>query len=151
MKYRRDYMDMNELGRLFGVSGRVVGSRLKELGLRDRWGNPTWQAESQRLTDYNYERHGTYTKLWHVERTVRILEDAGLELASPAPTDLIEPPEIAGPFSLKEADCDQWQIIGKDDAVAIVVTGEANARVVQRVMNIAHRAGMLEKILATTT
>ncbi len=146
MKYRREYMDMNELGRLFGVSGRVVGSRLKELGLRDYRRNPTQQAENQRLVDYDFERHGTYTKLWHVERTVKILEDAGLALVSPAPTDLIDPPELTGPFSIKEADCDQWQLVGSNGEVAIFVTGEMNAQVVQRVMNIAHKAGMLNKI-----
>lgn len=151
MKYLREYMDMVEIGRLFGVSGRQIGSRLKKLGLRDHFGNPSTQAKNQRLIDYDYERHGTYTKLWHVEMTVRILEEAGLELASPAPTDLIQPPDITGPFSIKETDCDQWQLVGSNGEVAIFVTGETNAKVVQRVMNIAHRAGMLEKILAQTT
>ena len=147
MKYRREYMDMNEIGRLFGVSGRVIGARLKKLRLRDRW-NPTSEAEAQQLIDCDYERHGTYTKLWHVERTVKILKDTGLELVSPLPTHLVEPPELGGPFSITDAGFDQWQLIGVDGEAAIVVTGESNARAVQRVINIAHRAGMLDKIRA---
>lgn len=150
MNYRREHMDLNELGRLFGVSGRQIGSRLKELGLRDRFGNPSTQAENQRLIDYDYERHGTYTKLWHVERTVKILQDAGLEPASPAPTDLIDPPELTGPFSVKELDCDQWQLVGGDGEVAIFVIGEINALVLQRVLNIAHKAEMFDTIRAQT-
>ena len=141
MKYRREYMDMNQLGRLFGVSGPVVGSRLKKLGLRDQWRNPTWRAENQQLTDYSYERHGTYTKLWHVERTVEILQDAGLELASPAP-ELSERPVESDPTRRSEP---------ANDEVGIVVTGETNARIVQRVMNIAHRAGILERLIVMNT
>lgn len=151
MKYRYEYMNMVDLGRLFGVSGQKIGKWLKELGLRTSFGSPTRDAFEEKLMSYDYEQWGTYTKLWHVERTVRLLEEAGHQRVVDPPTDLVEPPSLSGPFSLRHSDDDRWQIIGKDDAVAIVVTGETNARVVQRVMNIALRAGMLEKILATTT
>ena len=140
-------MDLNELGRLFGVNGRQIGLRLKTLGLRSQWGAPTRQAEDRQLIDYSYERHGTYTKLWHVVRTVKLLEDAGLELASPAPTDLLEPPVLVGPFCIAELKHDQWQIVGSNGETAIVVTGEGNARVVMRVMNVAHRAEVLARKL----
>lgn len=49
MKYRREYMDMNEIGRLFGVSGQQVGKWLKELGLRRNNGTPSTAAYDQKL------------------------------------------------------------------------------------------------------
>jgi len=144
MRPKQEYMNMNELGLLFAVSGKQAGKWLKELGLRDRFGNPTQRAYDEKLTSYDYERHGTYTTLWHAEKVVTILEQAG-HRRSGHPPELLEAPKLVGPFSIREADHNTWQLVGNDGEVAIVVTGDANARAVQRVMNIAHRAGMLEK------
>lgn len=151
MRYRHEYMNMVNLGRLFGVSGQRLGKWLKELGLRNQFGSPTRDAFDEKLLSYDYEQWGTYTTLWNAERTVRLLEEAGHQRIVDPPTDLVEPPSMTGPFSLRHSDDDRWQIVGKDGAVAIVVTGETNARAVRRVMNIAHRAGMLNEILAQTT
>lgn len=147
MKYRTEYMDMKELGRLFGVSGVVIGSHLRDLGLRDHWGKPSQQAENQRLIDYNYERHGTYTKLWHVEKTVRILENDGLKLASPAPTDLVKPPPLVGPFTIQAASKDTWQLVGADNEVVLTVIGEENAKAIRKLMNFADKNGHFKRTL----
>lgn len=151
MKYRTEYMDMNELGRLFGVSGRVIGSHLSDLGLRDPWGKPNQQAVNQRLIDYDYERHGTYTKLWHVERIVKILEDDGLKLASPAPTDLVKPPPLVGPFAIQDASKGTWNLEGRNGEVVLTVIGEENARAVRNLMNLADKSGHFRRVLASNS
>jgi hypothetical protein len=151
MKYRYEYLDMKELGRLFGVSGQKIGSHLSELGLRDHWGKPSQQAVNQRLVDYDYERHGTYTKLWHVEKTIKLLEDDGLELASPAPTDLIKPPRLVGPFSIQDASHDKWQLVNPDNKVVVTVIGEENAKAIRNLMNLAAKNGHFERVLAANS
>ena len=148
MKYRYEYLAMKDLGRLFGVSGRKIGSHLSELGLRDHWGKPSQQAENQRLIDYDYERHGTYTKLWHVDKTVKILEDDGLELAIRPPTDLVEPPRLIGPFTIQDAILDAWHVIGLDGEIVATVIGEQNAKAIRNLMNLAHENGNFERLLA---
>ncbi|OYW20583.1 MAG: hypothetical protein B7Z55_07080 [Planctomycetales bacterium 12-60-4] len=151
MKYKHEYMNMVDLGRLFGVSSHQIGKWLKELGLRRDNGTPSTAAYDQKLVSFSYERWGTYNAVWNAEKVVRILEDAGHQPVVNPPSNLVEPPTLIGPFSLRGLDGDRWQVIGSDGEAALVVTIEANARAVQRVMNIAHRAGMLDKILATTT
>lgn len=151
MKYGNEYLDMKELGRLFGVSGREIGSHLSELGLRDPWGKPNQQAVNQRLIDYDYERHGTYTKLWHVEKTVKILEDDGLKLASSAPTDLVEPPRLVGPFAIEDASLDTWRVIGSGGELVATVIGEKNAKAIRNLMNLADKNGHFKRVLAANS
>ncbi|MEZ5943921.1 MAG: hypothetical protein R3C18_21195 [Planctomycetaceae bacterium] len=151
MRFTTPYMNMADLGRLFGVSGQQVGKWLKELGLRRDNGTPSTAAYDQKLLSYDYERWGTYTTLWHTEKVACILRDAGHEPVVDPPSDLVEPPPLIGPFSLRQLDGDRWQLVGRDGEVAMFVTGETNARVVERVMNIAHHAGTLAGVRAQTT
>lgn len=151
MQFTTPYMNMADLGRLFGVSGQQVGKWLKELGLRRNNGTPSTAAYDQKLLSYDYERWGTYTTLWHTEKVVCILREAGHEPVVDPPTDLVVPPPLIGPFSLREVDGDQWQLVGSDGEVAMFVTGETNARIVERVMNIAYQAGTLDGVRALMT
>ena len=150
MKYKIEYMNMVDLGRLFGVSSHQIGKWLKDLGLRRANGTPSTTAYQQKLVSFSYEQWGTYNAVWHVDRVVRILEHADHQQVADLPSDLVELPTLTGPFSLREIGNGKQQIVGNDGEVAITVAGETNAKVVLRVMNIAHRAEMLEKIRATT-
>ena len=148
MRFRMEYMNMVELGKLFGVSGHQVGKWLKQAGLRRDYGSPSSKAYDQRLVSYDYERHGTYTTLWNAEKVVCILEEAGHQRIVNPPPELVEPPMLIGPFSLRESDNNTWQLVGKNGEVAVVVTGQTNARAVERVMNIAHRSGITERLIS---
>jgi len=150
MRFTAPYMNMADLGRLFGVSGQQVGKWLKEIGLRRDNGTPSTAAYDQKLLSYDYERWGTYTTLWYADKVVRILKEAGHEPIVDPPSDLVETPSLIGPFSIRELDDDRWRLVSSDGEVAMFVTGEINAQVVERVMNIAHKAEMLDKIRAQT-
>ena len=134
---------MTEIGRLFGVTGHQVGKWLKELDLRTECGNPSKEAYCHKLISAGYYQHGTYNKLWHTERVISLLEEAGHELIANPPPDLVEPRALIGPFTMRENSTDIWQLVGSDNEVAIVVTGRRNARLVQRVLNLAHQCGRL--------
>lgn len=150
MKFKHEFMNMVDLGRLFGVSSHQIGKWLKQLGLRRDDGSPSTAAYNQKLVSFNYERWGTYNAVWHVEKVTNILEEAGHQPIVDPPCDLVEPPEISGPFTIRKGKDDRWQIVGGDGEVAIFVNGETNARVIQRVLNIANKAELLNTIRAKT-
>ncbi len=147
MKYKQEFINMVDLGRLFGVSSHKVGKWLKELNLRDKYGTPTRQAYDQKLLSYDYERWGTYTTLWNAERTVSVLEEAGHTRIADPPDDLVEPPRLKGPFSVQQADRGKWHISGTDGEVVVFVVGQENARFIGRLLNTAERSGAIERNL----
>jgi len=148
MKYRYEYMNQGQLGKLFGETSHKVGDWLKDLGLRKRDGKPSSEAFNRNLVSQNYDANGTYCYVWHADRTVVALETAGHKRIPDPPLMLAEPPTLLGPFSLRESKNGTWQLLGSNDEVAIVVTGEANAKVVIRFLNLAHNCGKIEQLLS---
>lgn len=49
MKYKKEFMNMTEIGRLFGATGHQVGKWLKQLDLRTDCGNPSKEAYNHKL------------------------------------------------------------------------------------------------------
>ena len=76
-----DYMSMKELGVLFGVTSHKIGRRLKELDLRNDKGRPTRKAFELGLMKqrYSQSRLDIYSWVWHQDKTVALLEQAGME------------------------------------------------------------------------
>lgn len=148
MKYRYEYMNQGQLGDLFGETSHVVGRWLKELGLRNKQGSPSGEAFEKKLVSQNYDSNGTYSYVWHVERTVAELEAAGHKQVAVPPTTLVEPPVLKGPFTMRASNHDNWHLVGSDNEVAIAVTGEANAKVVAHLLNLAHRCRIVEPLLS---
>jgi len=147
MKLRYEFMNQRQLGQLFDATSHDVGKWLKELELRNRDGSPSSDAFNRKLVSKNYNTNGTYAYVWHAERTARLLEEAGHQLASILPTQVVETSTVKGPFTLRASDSETWHLVGSDSQVAIVVNGKENAEAVKRVMNIAHRGGILDRII----
>lgn len=74
------YGTLTVIGKRFGVSGKVIGKWLAELGLRVIGKQPTRRAIELGLIAKSTFNRGTGTfpiVLWDIEKTVRILEAAG--------------------------------------------------------------------------
>ncbi|QDU94128.1 hypothetical protein [Lignipirellula cremea] len=149
MKYKYEYMSMTQIGKLFGATSHQIGKWLKELGLRDGNGSPSSEAFERNLVDQRFDAKGNYIYQWHSEKTFELLEAAGHERVIDPPTDLVEPPQMKGPFKLRESENDTWRVVGSDSEVAIIVTGSKNARVVERLINLAHRTTFLDHLSAS--
>ena len=72
----KEYLSQTELGKLFGVSSHTIGEWLRDAGLRDPGGKPTFEgheyADTRPSTNPN-----TYFWVWHRKRTIRLLESRG--------------------------------------------------------------------------
>jgi len=75
---------MREIGRLFGVTNHTIGRKLKELGFRTADGKPSSEAFNRGLVEQKWtDDHQHYCWVWHVNKTVPLLEQAGLVKKSP--------------------------------------------------------------------
>ena len=63
------------------------------------------------------------------------------------PPELVAPPLLVGPFTLKKAENNSWHLVGPEREVAISVTGHSNAQVVGKILNLAHTSGYLDRLL----
>jgi hypothetical protein len=73
-----DYLTMRELGRLLGTTSHAVGRALKKVGLRTRDGKPSWAAFQGGFCDQRWYGEN-YVWAWARDKTLRVLEEAGLE------------------------------------------------------------------------
>ena len=146
MKYRFEFMNQGQIGDLFGESSHVVGKWLTNMGLRKN-GSPSSEAFQKKLVIQNHA-NGGYNYVWHTERTVAELENAGHKRVAAPPATVVEPPPLSGPFTLRAAKDETWQLVGSNNEVAIIVTGEANAKVVSRLLNSVHDCGKLQQPLS---
>jgi hypothetical protein len=84
-----EYVSLTDLGVLFGTTSQRIGRALESIGLYEpSEGSPTDLAYEQKLLGHRrYEALYGETKypsltLWHRERTVKLLEDAGRQQAA---------------------------------------------------------------------
>ncbi|MBY0522779.1 MAG: hypothetical protein K2R98_05255 [Gemmataceae bacterium] len=79
-----EFATMREIGRLFGVTNHTIGRKLKELGLRTPDGKPSSEAFSRGLVEQKWtDDHKHYCWVWHIAKTVPLLEKAGLVRQQP--------------------------------------------------------------------
>ncbi len=141
-----EYNKLTDLGRQFGVSSHVIGRWLAELGLRVVAGNPTpraWALELVRSvpTGRGDGDHPYY--IWHVARTVKLLEDAGhhhTENSEMKPVVAI-PNVLVGPFSSRISGSEGYEILNGNGNVFGWFTGEWAANWVVRLLNLADKHG----------
>lgn len=75
-----EFMSLTELGRLYGVSSHAVGQWLTTIGLRTPKKKPSAKAHQGGYVDQRGSTQpGTYFWVWHAERTMRVLDDAGFK------------------------------------------------------------------------
>lgn len=75
-----EYWTMKQIGEVFGVSSHVIGRKLKALGYRTLDGKPSAAAFGAGLVKQKFtDDYANYLWAWNRERTVRLLEAAGME------------------------------------------------------------------------
>jgi hypothetical protein len=73
-----DYLSLTELAHLYGVSRNKVGEWLVNLGLRAANKKPCAKAFNEGVVDQRDSTlPGTYFRVWHGEKTTRLLDEAG--------------------------------------------------------------------------
>jgi hypothetical protein len=73
-----EFLSLTELGRLYGVSSHMMGRWLVALGLRTREKKPSRDAfQGGYVSQRASTQPGTYFWVWHGERTMRLLHEAG--------------------------------------------------------------------------
>ncbi len=138
--YRYEHVSLTQLVALFGVSSHKVGDWLVEVGLRTDRKKPSAKAfDGKYVTTGPSRGEGTYAWVWHTQKTVKALEDAGHKRVSPPPLDLVEPPALAGPFTERRCPDGTTQIVNGDQSVSLVVLGDKNARFLCDLLNLAHQ------------
>lgn len=69
-----EYITLTELGEIYGVGARDVGSWLKGLGLREEDGRPSTEAIRDGLVRERPLEQDGYFWLWHRDKTCEVLD-----------------------------------------------------------------------------
>ncbi|NQU24327.1 MAG: hypothetical protein HQ567_23845 [Candidatus Nealsonbacteria bacterium] len=138
-----EYMNQTELGELFGATSHTVGKWLMEVNLRTFAADGKRRVPSSRAFDDGFitKRHtdmGYYNYVWHAEKTIAALEEAGHERIDVS----VHP--LAGPFSLEQTGSHTYQIVNKDGTSSLRGLGMQNMDKLLELMNLAHKFGKLE-------
>jgi len=73
-----EFMSQTELGQLYNVSSHKIGKWLMACGLRTSEKKPSAKAFSEHFVEQRMSRTiDTYFWVWHAEKTVRVLNEAG--------------------------------------------------------------------------
>jgi len=136
-------MTLTQLGQLFGVTSHKVGKWLVDIGHRTNGGRPSARAYREKIAETAPSRNQGYIWVWHAESTVAALEQAGYPRVSPPPLDLVEPPVLVAPFSLRPAESGALDIVSADGGVGVRVWGSTNAALVRKLLDLAARYGKL--------
>lgn len=141
-----EFGTLTELGKKLGVSSHVIGRWIGALGLRIVGGDPTAKARELGLVKTAPTGRGEGTHLfylWHLHKTMRLLEDAGHR-----PTQLPEqqpgearPNPLIGPFSSRTSGTNGYEILNGDGKVFGWITGERAATWAVRLLNLADEHG----------
>lgn len=145
MKFKHKTMTQTQLGELFGVSSHDIGKWLTDVGLRDpKKKKPSWDAYDGGFCVL--APNGFFAGDWVTDLTVAKLQDAGHSILSMPPESLVEVPPLNGPFHLQENN-----VICADGTLAARAACRKNAESLHRMLEMAHRAGLINKLTAAQT
>jgi hypothetical protein len=147
MKFRFEHLTLTQLGEVFGVSSHQIGNWLVTLGLRSDQKRPSREAFAGGYVTTAPSRGQGYNYVWHAEKTVKALVDAGRPVAVPPGCALLAPCVLHGPFVCRPHAAIGSEIVNGDGTVAVWVTGEENAAFLCRVLNAADRHGVVARAL----
>jgi hypothetical protein len=99
-KYRYEFMNLTQLGELFGGSSHQVGSWLVTIGLRTEDKRPSKKAFDDFYVTEGPSRGQGYNWVWNSVKTAAAFESAGHKRVFPAPLGLVTPAVLIGPFTL---------------------------------------------------
>ena len=109
-KFQNKYASMTVIGKSVGLSGRAVGNRLKEAGLREDGGVPSKEALESGIAVFTPLKDGTKHWMWDRRAVVRKLEEAGIDTS----------PETRKFFKMKNIiqEALDMEIVDEDDPMA---------------------------------
>ena len=143
-----DKLTLTQLGDVFGVKRRKMGTMLVEVGLRYRNHATNKLTPSQKAFNGDYcstesSRGDGYFWVWDRGKTIRALVEGGFERVD-KPTARSEPEEcneelLHGPFSLEHFVDDVFRIVNGDGTATLWIRGERDAKKMLTLMNHAHK------------
>lgn len=132
--FDQEYANLTALGAMFGVSSHVCGKWLAELGLRKVGGVPARKAFELGLPKKLPTNRGNgegYYFIWHLEKTVKLLDEAGHKRIQEDEPPSAPKPMLVAPLSMKQSG-DYFEILNGDGDVFCWCQGEkATAFIVQ--------------------
>ena len=134
-------MNQRDIGKLVGCTSHQVGDFLTEHGYRQN-GQPTRKARQEDLIDESMGDGFTQVH-WDAVKVVRMMEENGYEKTFPLPRTLTFEPQLKGPFSTRRMTNGAYTIVGHDGDVAVSVVGQKNANVVNELLSLAHKNGVM--------
>jgi len=130
------HLSQTEIGKLFGVSCKVIGDWLVEVGLRTLDRKPSRKAFEGGFVSQTALDSGGYFYKWEAEKTIKALEEGGHRRKTPVSSG-----RIRGPFTSRKSSENGYEILGGDGTVSVWVIGEWNAGVVTRLLNLGYEHG----------
>lgn len=146
MTFRFEYMSLKQLGELFGDTSHKAGKWLKALGLRDEEGLPTKKAHEGRYCKMKSAGDKCTLWVWHSEKTVAVLKEAGHPMLLDPPRDLVSPAILNGPFTVRTTADSICVIENGDGSDCIRVNNSMTADVVAKILSIAHEKGVIDRM-----
>lgn len=146
MTFRFEYISLRQLGQLFGDSSHTVGKWLKALGLRDAEGLPTRNAHEGRFCKMKSAGDKCTLWVWHSEKTVAALKEAGHPMLLDPPRDLVSPAILNGPFTVRITANSICVIENGDGSDCVRVNNSMTADVIVRLLNVAHKTGHIDRM-----
>jgi hypothetical protein len=134
--YRFEFMTM-----------RQIGKWLVEIGLRTPENRPSCTAFEGEFASQGPSRGSGYNWCWASAQTVSALEQAGHRRIPNPPLWLVDPPRLCGPFERRANDKNGYDVVNADGSVSIVASGGGNVEFLVKLLNIAHRNGVVERWL----
>jgi hypothetical protein len=146
MKFKIRLLTQTQLGKLFGATSHDIGKWLIHCGLKDiETKRPTREAHNEQCCETAPSGLTNYSWEWVAEKTVQRLIEAGHTLAPVLPPELVEAPELTGPFQLKTAD--SKIILNGEGRPIMQMVVAAHAKVLLRILEAAHTTGAIERML----
>jgi len=148
MKFRFKFLTQTQVGKVFGATSHEIGKLLKELGLRDANGRPTESAHEGGFCKAAPSGENGFHYAWHANKTIALLREHGHALVSNPPASLVEPDILSGPFSVRKSSTGEFAIENGDGSTSVWANTQQTASVVARILNTAHKHGIVEQLCA---
>jgi hypothetical protein len=140
MKFKKQTMKANEIGKLFGASSHTVNKWLVQADLLDpKAKQPTWYAKNE---GYSREvwANGFSHYEWVPQQVVPRLVELGHSLVSDLPSELVGDVQLTGPFR-----SDGTTVVNNQGVPVLLVSCLGNVDFVTAVMNSAHKTGAINR------
>ena len=143
-----EYASMSDLAKRFDVTRNVLGKWLVEIGLRirdsDRRMKPSRRAFEEgfiKAIPHGRNQDGFFY-IWHREKTIAALTEAGYKLEEPASPPVREHPLVA-PFTCEASSTNGFVILNRDGEAVLWTVGEIAANFLTKMLNLAEKYGKL--------